>query len=229
MALSDGFRVGRRPSLGLRTVGGACVLVAVWGAPLAAQTPAGTPIPNRAVVTFVDGGGSPDSAPSNTVTVTVGRAGGITLIAPTARTASPGDTVIISHTLTNAQNADDTFGVTAVSAGGWAVTVFRDANGDGLLDPTDPPWAGPFGVPAGGSTGMLVAVEVPAATVPGTVETVTVTAASATDPSVQAALDDTITVGAATIVSLTKQVDRATATAGDVLAYTIGYTASGTA
>jgi len=227
VALSDGFRVGRRPSLGLRTVWGAYVLVAVWGAPLAAQTPAGTPIPNRAVVTFVDGSGTPDSAFSNTVTVTVGRAGGITLVAPTARTANPGDTVIISHTLTNAQNADDTFGVTAVSAAGWTATVFRDANGDGLLDPADPPWAGTVGVPAGSSTGVLVALEVPASATPGTADLVTLTATSATDPSIVAALDDTVTVGTATVVTLNKQVDRPTATAGDALSYAIGYTASG--
>jgi len=210
-------------------VWGACVLAVVWGAPLAAQTPAGTSISNRAVVTFVGQSGTADSASSNTVTVTVGRTGNITLTAPAARTASPGDTVIVSHTLTNAQNADDTFGVTAVSAAGWTTAVFRDANGDGLLDPGDPPWAGAVAIPAGASTGVLLAVEVPAAAAQGTVDQVTVTATSATDPTVQAALADTITVGTATTVALTKQVDRATATAGDVLAYAIGYAANGTA
>jgi len=228
VALSDGFRVGRRPSLGLRTVRGACVLAAVWGAPLAAQTPAGISIPNRAAVTFVDGSGIPDSAFSNTVTVTVGRAGGITLIAPTAQTGSPGDTVIFSHTLTNAQNADDTFAVTAVSAAGWPATVFRDANGDGLLDPADPPWAGAVGVPAGASIGVLVAIEIPVPMASGTVDDVTVTATSATDPAIWAALDDTITVGTGIAVTLDKQVDRSTATAGDVLSFAIGYTVSGT-
>jgi len=229
VTLSDGLRAGRRPPLGLRTVWGVCVLVAFWGAPLAAQTPAGTVISNRAAVTFVDATGVPDSTQSNTVSVTVGRAGGITLISPTTHAANPGDTVVASHTLTNAQNADDTFTVTAASSSGWTAAVFRDVNGDGLLDAGDQPWTGAVGIPAGASAAVLVVVEVPAAALPGTIEPVTVTARSATDPAVQAALEDTITVAAATAVVLTKQVDRPTASAGDVLSYTIGYTASGTA
>ena len=58
-----------------------CVLAAFRGAPLAAQTPAGTVIANRARVTYMDANGGADSAISNTVNLTVGRLGGVTIVA----------------------------------------------------------------------------------------------------------------------------------------------------
>ena len=76
MAPVDGFRAGRRSPIGVIAGLAACVLGAFRGAPLAAQTPAGTVIANRAHVTYTSANGGADSATSNTVILTVGRLGG---------------------------------------------------------------------------------------------------------------------------------------------------------
>jgi uncharacterized repeat protein (TIGR01451 family) len=226
----DGIRAGRRSPIGFTAGLVTCVLAAFWGAPLAAQTPAGTVIANRALSTFAHANGGLDSAASDTVTFTVGRLGGITLVPAQSVQALPGDSVVFAHTLTNTQNLDDAFTLNAVSSAGWPVSVFHDRNGNGSLDAGDTPWAGADSVPAGAATAVLIVVAVPdTRAVRGVTDLVTVTAISFSDAAVQASLQDTITIpDAGVVLDLTKLVDRASATPGDVLAYVITYSASGT-
>jgi len=180
MAPVDGFRAGRRSPLGRWAGLAACVLGAFWGRPLTGQSPAGTVIANQARVTFVAANGAADSAASNTVAVTVGRMGGVSLVAAQTVQALPGDTVVFLHTLSNTQNLSDAFSLTGSSVNAWPVTLFRDRNANGALDAPDTPWTGPDSIVAGGTAAVLVVVAVPnTRAVRGVTDLVTVRAASA--------------------------------------------------
>jgi len=110
-------------------------------------TPVGTPINNQA-----NASGSiaatPIAGTSNTVTATVGAAvappGGFSavLAADTYRDVQPGATVLIAHTLTNTSAAADTYTIATTDlTQGYAftsVTLYPDANGDGLPDSAVP-------------------------------------------------------------------------------------------
>ena len=180
MAPVDGFRAWRRSPIGVIAGLAACVLGAFRGAPLAAQTPAGTVIANRAYVTYTSANGGADSATSNTVILTVGRLGGITLVPVQTVQALPGDSVVFVHTLTNAQNLDDALTLSAISSTGWPVSILHDRNGNDTVDAGDTPWTGADSLPAGGAATVLVVVAVPnTRAVRGVTDLVTVTAVSA--------------------------------------------------
>src|SRR5476651_1963682 len=75
----------------------------------AQSTPAGTPIGNQASATYTDGSAIVRTATSNVVITNVQQVGGVTLTAPSAKTASPGAQVVYSHTITNTGNGTDSF------------------------------------------------------------------------------------------------------------------------
>src|SRR5215470_5199188 len=96
-------------------------------------TRATTAITNTAHVTFTDTNGNPLSQNSNTVTTIVSQVGGVDVAPNNGPIAlAPGTTHYFPHTVTNTGNYDDIANLTAVSAGGWPVVVYRDVNGDGL-------------------------------------------------------------------------------------------------
>jgi uncharacterized repeat protein (TIGR01451 family) len=209
---------------------GAALLLCVIGPHLLAQgpTPAGTQISNVADATYLAENGVTYTARSNVLVVTVGQVGGVDLAPPRAATANSGDRVVFAHTVTNVGNGTDSLRLAAVSRSGWTATVYRDVNGDGVLDPSDPAIQG-LTLAAGAAQAVLAAVDVPTSpTVRGTTDTVTVTAVSVYDGASDAVLDVLQIPDAGVLVTLAKLVDRTTATTGDVLSYTLTVDASGT-
>ena len=106
--------------------------------------------------------------------------------------------------------------------------VYR-SNRDGVLDAADTPVTGPVVLAIADTAWLLVAIEVPPfAAVRGTTDTLEVRATSEVDGSATDAVDDVLEVrDVGIVVNLTKTVDRLSATIGDVLTYTITYSASG--
>ena len=160
----------------------------------------------------------------------VAQVAGTDLEPPRSAVSDPAKTVAFSHVLTNMGNGTDSMTVVATSQMGWPVRVHRDVNADGVLDAGDPQVNGPIVLAMGATAELLVAIDVPKlATVRGTIDTITVIVISETDPSISDGLLDVLEIrDVGIVVSLNKLVDRTTATIGDILTYTITYSASGT-
>jgi len=219
---------------GRPAAGWAAALLAVLGllaAPtLTAQgTPAGTRIRNWATLAF-DAGAQSYVVASDTVDFLVGQVAGVDLRPPRFSIGAAGTAVVFAHTLTNLGNGPDSFTVTAVSARGWPVTLYRDWDGDGLLGAGDSLLTGPVPLTPGSAASLLARVAIPGAASPGVSDTITVTATSRFSPAVSSSVQDRLDVSSAPVaVSLTKLVDRPTAAAADVLTYTVDYAVSGSA
>jgi uncharacterized repeat protein (TIGR01451 family) len=196
---------------------------------LSAQgTPAGAHIRNWATLAYTSSGFG-YVIPSDTVDLVVAQVAGVNLQAPQSTNGAPGAAVVFAHTLTNLGNGSDSFTVAAASVHGWGVTVYRDWNGNGVLDGGDSILTSPVALASGASASLLVQIAIPGSGSAGVTDTITVTATSRFNGTVRSSVRDVLTVSSAPIAfSITKQVDRASAAAGDVLTYTLAYTASGT-
>ncbi len=104
----------------------------------------------------------------------------ITFVPDNEGVGLPGTVVTYAHTLTNAGGTADTFTLTTHSTQGWTVD-------------TDP--APTATLSAGATTPVVVSITVPAGVPSGTVDTTFVTATSAADPALTAAVIDTTTIG----------------------------------
>ena len=232
------------------TNGGLCltVLALAWTVlavpSWAVGTRAGTNITNTARVDFTDVNGNALFQLSNTVTTTVAQVGGV-IVDPNNGPVSmdPGDVFYFPHIVTNAGNFDDYINLTAVSAGGWPVTIYRDVNGNGLYEPgtdtvlTDSPGdadaipdsgllsdAGP-----GRLMRILVAVTVPAGTADGTADVTTVTGTSVFDPTKTDTATDTINVTSPNVSVVKSVAPLGAQPPGTILTYTIVVTNNGSA
>ncbi len=131
--------------------------------------------------------------------------------------------------MTNLGNGPDSFSVAAASVHGWVVTLYRDWNGNGVLDGGDSVLTRPVALTSGATAALLVQIAIPSLGSAGVTDTITVTATSRFDGAVRSAVRDVLAVSSAPIAfNITKQVDRPTAAAGDILTYTLDYTTSGT-
>ncbi len=198
---------------------------AVW-----AQTPAGTQINSFAQASYEAPNGLIYTAYSDTLVMVVAQVAGADLEPPRSAVSDPATTVAFSHALTNMGNGTDSMTVVATSQMGWPVLVHRDVNADGVLDAGDPQVTGPIVLAMGAAAELLVAIDVPGlATVRGTFDTISVVVTSLTDPTISDGLIDVLEIRqVGIVVSLNKLVDRTSATIGDILTYTITYSASGT-
>src|SRR6266542_1223280 len=191
-------------------------------------TPAGTMIRSWAVVTYENANAKLGVATSDTVSLLVGQVAGVDVEPPRASTGAAGTTVVFAHSIANVGNGADSFTVAVASSRGWPVTLYRDANANGTLDGADSPLAGPVALGYGGTARLLVRVAIPnIAGVPGMTDSVAVTATSRFDGAVSDAVLDRLDAAAPFTISLNKQVDRPTAVVGDLLTYTLSYTAAG--
>jgi uncharacterized repeat protein (TIGR01451 family) len=215
-----------------RTGWGVGLLILVAAAPdLVAQgTPAGTQIINSAQVTYQAQNGLSFTVASNTSVMLVGQVAGLDLNPPGASIADPGATATFVHTLQNIGNGTDSFTVLGRSRAGWPVRLYRDANGDRVLDPGDPLVSGPIVLAAGSAANLLLATDVPPlATVRGTTDTLWLLGASLFDAAAVDSLMDQVQIqSVGIVVTLVKAVDRTSATTGDMLTYTVSYAAGGT-
>ena len=233
LSLTRIIRQGRGPQTSLtagwvsRVLIGAVVATLASSLPLRAQTPAGTQITSITVVNFIGSNGLPYST-ADTIILTVGQEAGVTLVPQGSVVTDPSTTVTFAHTITNIGNGTDAFSVTATSRSGWATRVYLDIDKSGTLSAGDQLIAAPISLAMGASASILVQEDVPAAAVRGSTDSIDVRATSNFDPTVNDVRVDATTIRSAGIrVDLTKSVSQATTTVGDVLTYTIGYTAVG--
>lgn len=195
---------------------------------LARGTAAGTRIVASARVSYVTGTGDSTTVASNETVLVVAQVAAVDLEPQRSTATDPGTTVLFSHTLTNLGNGPDSLAVSATSATGWSLTLYRDGDGDGTLDPGDAELTGPLPLAADESAHLLVAVQVPPGdAVEGRSDSVSVRAVSSHDGSVSDHVVDDVDVRDLLDVTLEKSVDRTTATSGELLTYTIRYRALG--
>lgn len=192
-----------------------------------AQTPAGTPITTISVLTFVGSNGLTYTA-ADTLTLTVGQAGGADIIPQRSVVTDPSTTVTFTHTIANIGNATDGISVTATSRAGWTTRVYLDADKSGTLTAGDALITSPVSLPMATTAAILVQEDVPANAVRGSTDSVDVRVASTFDPAANDLVVDATAIRAAGIrVDLAKSVNASTTTVGDALTYTINYTAVG--
>ena len=144
------------------------------------------------------------------------------------QTAGPGQAVFLPHTFTAGTAGQLSVSATAAAGGpGWGPTLLHDTACDGRPDATDVPITGSIGVTAGQRVCVLVKLAVPATAGAGTRQALDVLAQLALSQHTLV-LDhrrrDVVTVGGSDSgLRLTKSVDRASASSGQLLVYTITY------
>src|SRR5438876_1027351 len=204
--------------------------VGVFAAPaLEAQgTPAGTMIRSWAFVTYQNANAQQGVATSDTVSLLVGQVAGVDLEPPRVSAGLAGSAIVFAHSLANAGNGPDSFTVTAVSKHGWPLTLYRDRNGDGILDAGDSLLTGQVALGYAGIAHLLARVAIPGSGVLGASDTVTVTATSRFNAAAGDVVRDRVDIPTdPAVLSLTEQVDRTTAIAGDLLIYRVNYDVTG--
>ncbi|MBD0320863.1 MAG: DUF11 domain-containing protein, partial [Gemmatimonadetes bacterium] len=141
---------------------------------------------------------------------------------------APGAERVFAHRLRNAGELADDFVLSAAAPAGWTVSLVRDADGDGRVGAGELPVSAPVRLAPGEHAGLLLVVTAPFGAAPGTQAAVFVRAASVSNPSVSAEARDVLTIQAsAARLTVVKTVDRATATGGDTLSYSIAFSNNG--
>ena len=102
---------------------------------------------------------------------------GVALFSDEAATATPGEVVTYTHTLSNSGSLTDTYTLSYTSSEGWTANL-----------------GGPLTVGPGVTVEVVVVLFVPTGTISGTVDTLTVTATSQTDTAISASVVNTTTV-----------------------------------
>ena len=235
LILSRISRWGRGPQLGLRAgwvlrgLAGACVAAFALPHALRAQspTPAGTQIRSITTLQFIGSNGLPYNA-ADTITLLVGQEAGVDVLPQRSVVTDPSTTVTFAHTISNVGNGPDQLTVGATSRSGWTTRVYLDVDNSGTLTAADQLLTSPVSLAMTASAAILVQEDVPASAVRGTTDSVDVRVTSGFDPAMSDVVVDATGIRTAGIrVDLTKSVDRPTATVGDVLTYTVGYSAVG--
>jgi large repetitive protein len=213
-------------------VAGALVVLTLLacGQVFAAGTPAGTVITNTATLTYKDLGGTSFPAVTATITITVAQKAGV-VISPISAARTVGDSTwgVYPFTVQNTGNGKDKYDLTSVSAHSWTAEIYRDLNGNGVLDAAD--------IAAGTvtSTDTLLAdslarfvtrVFVPKGTANGTSDNLTVGSVSRYDNAVSDSKVYTTTVQRA-LLAFTKNQDLANPQPGQTINYTLSYSNSG--
>ncbi len=234
MRAGSGSVLGRWPTpRGIPAAAGVALLLSLLAGPaarpaLAQGVPAGTIIRAWATASFVMNSVS-FTMVSDTADVIVGQVAGVDLEPPRVTSGTINTNVLLQQVLTNVGNGTDSFAVTATSARGWSVTIYRDLNGDGQINGADAPLSGAVALGYGGTAALLARVSVPNdPALQGQSDTVRVTATSLFDAGKSDQLAHRIDIVTAPLnVAMTKTVDLVTALPGDVMTYTLSYDALG--
>lgn len=134
------------------------------------------------------------------------------------RNANPGVNVDFALDVINTGGSSDNYALSSAAPGGWTVTYYLDANGNGVLDlPELTPISGVGPLVGGAEANVIARVAVPLGVVPG-VNNVTFRATSANNPGVFDEIVDTVTILQAASVTIVP--DRnGTGTAGGTVRY----------
>lgn len=199
-------------------------------------TPAGTVVSSRSKVVYTTASGATsDTLYSNTVSFTVAQIAAVNRTPATNATTTSSDSVNVDYalTITNSGNGTDHFNVTTNSTKGWTVTCYYDANGDGILEPSE--------VSAGAITAtpslledaaykIMVRIFVPHnASLNGQSDTTTVTATSAFDNTKTTSSVFVTTVNTVNFSNISSglSVNNASPNAGQNVTYTFTLTNNG--
>ena len=151
---------------------------------------------------------------------------GTTNNTPVNQNTNPGTQVDFALDVLNTSGATDTYSLSSTLPGGWTVTYYDDANGNGVLDAGEVTPIGSVGpVAAGGEANVIARVDVPAgeaAAVYGT----TFTATSTNNGTISDSIANTVTVQSFAAIDFTPDL-AGTATPGATVSYTHTVTNTG--
>jgi uncharacterized repeat protein (TIGR01451 family) len=209
---------------------GALLLVLGTAARAAAQVPDTLPVVNHATVTWQAAGETHTGTETAMSTVVMKLTAGVALTPPRQASARPGERRVLTHLLQNTGTGPDAYSLAATGPAGWSLSLFRDLDGDGVLGAGDAPVTGPLPLERGATAALLLVADVPADAPDDPAVALTVRATSGMDAAVQASVRDEISVHLPlAAVTMGKAVDRAEATSGDTLTYTLVYNNRGDA
>jgi len=212
-------------------------------ASFAAAPPAGSKIGNQASATYVNASGDTISVTSNKVETIVQQVAGLTLATDNSETVAPGGKVFLPHTITNDGNGTDAFDLTATETIGGPfdftnITIFPDANFDGIADSTTPITVTPT-LAAGEAFGFVIEATVPSGAPVGGSETIDVVAESQFSTTTLTTLTstnaDTVTISDGAVTEVVKAMTVADTSGdgftgpGDTVTITLTYSSTGLA
>ncbi len=200
----------------------------------AAGTPAGTSICNQAQATYAAANGVPmPPISSNAVCITVQQVGTVNITPATAsRTSQINTSIDYASEVTNSGNSSDNILLAAISSHGFPAAIYLDANGNGVLDPSELA-AGVISqtgnLLADSSARIIIRLTIPNnIALNGQTDFMNIIGTSAFD----AAARDTgsySTIIASATLSFTKSVSNSVPRGGDRVTYTLAYVNSGSA
>lgn len=159
---------------------------------LAQQTPAGTQISNQAVAQYTDTGGIERTTNSNIVYVTVKQIAGVAVSPSDAATVDvlANQTVHYSFSVTNTGNGPDSFTLNLADPSDpdndlivpESLDLYRDINGNGVIDAGDTEVTSIGPIPAGETAHLIARVKVPSSAEAGKVIQIQLSADSGVAP-----------------------------------------------
>lgn len=206
-------------------------LSALLPAGVFAAPPAGAIIGNQATASYTDAGGNDRTTTSNLVETTITQIAGVDVEANQTRTAAPGSTVYLPHTVTNTGNGNDVYNLLAAQVAGGtfsfsSIVIYADVNGDGIPDSFTPITVTPT-LAAGQTYGIVIAAQVPGAAASGQSSQLTITGTSQFDGAITDFNTDTVTVSTNAVVPVTKSLSVQSGPALTEVEVTLTYTNNG--
>ncbi len=194
----------------------------------AAGIPVGTSITNQASISYSSGEGVHYSAVSNSVATSVLQSYGVAMIAEkNSADVQTGSETLLVISLTNTGNGPDSFSLSAATGKLWPLSVYADVNGDGILqDGERVPLLKTDILAADAVQKLFIVVTVAEDAVDGDSDTLNMVAKSVGDVNKTASVAILLNLRRASM-TLDKRVDKADATMGETLTYTITYTNKG--
>lgn len=188
----------------------------------AAAPAANTVIGNQASASYTDAAGNAFTATSNLVTSTVQQVYSFTLDASQTKQAVQGQFVSFPHTLKNTGNGADSYQLTVNNS----ATVFRDENGNGVIDVGDVELKPADRVALAASEQIALIVRAQAGSANSSVVLTATPDAAGQSPKTNT---DNITLTLGGVLSVTKSANKASVEANGEVIYTLTYSNSGNA